>query len=184
MAHHQLCRIWSSSGSTTLPSVRFLVSPCSCLASRCIADCSLLSPGEELPPFPPPTHSRDSELQRTHNLAPLVTVNDAISYIPPGTSHHDVDSAEPVNCQPYDASAPLPYCITTSGGGNYHPDGRRKFTTREFACLQSFPLSHEFHKVAVKKQIGNAVPPVVAKTMFEAVRKALEKADEIDLFSN
>jgi site-specific DNA-cytosine methylase len=36
----------------------------------------------------------------------------------------------------------------------------------------------------VKKQIGNAVPPVVAKTMFEAVRKALEKADEIDLFSN
>lgn len=62
-----------------------------------------------------------------------------------------------------------------------HPSGRRDYTHREFACLQSLPLGHKFpHKAkGVKKQIGNMVPPVVATALLEEVKKSLLKADEL-----
>ena len=58
-----------------------------------------------------------------------------------------------------------------------HPSGERDLTDREFACLQGFPLEHKFGKTSVKKQIGNAVPPVVARLVLVEVKKALLKAD-------
>lgn len=72
---------------------------------------------------------------------------------------------------------PLPRCITTSGGGNAHPDGTRKFTLREFACLQGFPIDYKFSATGVLKQIGNAVPPSVGAVFLAEVKKALMKAD-------
>ena len=60
-----------------------------------------------------------------------------------------------------------------------HPNGTRDFTHREFACLQGFPLEHKFGETGVKKQIGNAVPPVVARAILESVKKALMKADGV-----
>lgn len=113
-----------------------------------------------------------------------MTVNDAIGFIPEGTTHHDVQRAKSRRSAAYDASIPLRYCVTTGGGGNYHPSGQRDLTNREFASLQSFPHEHNFSNTGVKRQIGNAVPPVVAKTMFEAVKKALKKADDADPFSS
>lgn len=68
-------------------------------------------------------------------------------------------------------------CITTHGGGMIHPSGERDLTDREFACLQGFPLEHRFGKVSVKKQIGNAVPPTMARVILDEVRRALMKAD-------
>ena len=69
--------------------------------------------------------------------------------------------------------------ITCSGGDNYHPSGERQFTHREFACLQTFPLDHRFCGVGVKKQIGNAVPPMLAKAIFREIIKELERTDGI-----
>lgn len=60
-----------------------------------------------------------------------------------------------------------------------HPSGLRPFTPRELACLQTFPVTHDFAGSVFqkKKQIGNAVPPVLAEALLREVRKAMEKAD-------
>ena len=67
--------------------------------------------------------------------------------------------------------------VTCSGGGQVHPSGRRDYTPREFACLQSFPLEHEFQIIGAKTQIGNAVPPLVGSRLLESVKDALLKED-------
>ena len=70
-------------------------------------------------------------------------------------------------------------CMTTNGQGQVHPSGKRAFTNREWACLQGFPLEHVFGKKEVKKQIGNAVPPIFAKALMEHIKKSLMKADGV-----
>jgi len=70
--------------------------------------------------------------------------------------------------------------MTTSGGQNYHPSGTRELTLREYACLQGFPTGHVFKGNYVKKQIGNAVPPVVAKVLFGSIKADLEKIDGVE----
>lgn len=135
------------------------------------------SPGEALPPFPKQTHGGEYGERHAGGLLPLATVNDAIQHIPSGALNHDVDRAQPRQCPAYPADAPLRRCITTSGGQNYHPSGKRDFTLREFACLQGFPLDYEFGTTRVLRQIGNAVPPTVGKAFLEEVKKALLRAD-------
>jgi hypothetical protein len=41
-------------------------------------------------------------------------------------------------------------------------------------------MNHQFSQVNVKKQIGNAVPPRIAKVLFSWIKRALEKADGIE----
>jgi len=106
-----------------------------------------------------------------------VTVQDVLSRIPYGFANHDPDSVRKRNEPPYRADQPLRACITCSGGGNYHPSGKRDLTLREYACLQGFPLEHKFGPARVKKQIGNAVPPSFAEILFEEIKKTLLKAD-------
>jgi len=60
-----------------------------------------------------------------------------------------------------------------------HSSGQRDFTNCEFACLQKFPLEHRFGKTNVKKQIGNAVPPVVARVILGEVVGALRRVDGV-----
>jgi hypothetical protein len=40
-------------------------------------------------------------------------------------------------------------------------------------------MNHRFSQMNVKKQIGNAVPPCIAKVLFSWIKRALEKADNI-----
>jgi len=40
-------------------------------------------------------------------------------------------------------------------------------------------LNHLFSETNVKKQIGNAVPPTIAKVLFAHIKKTLEKADGV-----
>lgn len=70
------------------------------------------------------------------------------------------------------------YTITGNGGGGthvYHWSENRALTNRERARLQAFPDSFEFlgSKESVRAQIGQAVPPLVAKIIMEAVLKTL-----------
>jgi DNA (cytosine-5)-methyltransferase 1 len=69
--------------------------------------------------------------------------------------------------------------MTCSGGQNYHPSGKRDLTLREYATLQGFPDCHVFKGSYVKKQIGNAVPPCVAKVLFESIKKDLDAVDGV-----
>ncbi len=136
------------------------------------------SPGEVLPPFPKSTHSGDPAKRQRLNLSPLSTINDTIRGLQEGDVHHNLHRVRlPQPLPPYDADAPLPRCITCSGGQNYHPSGLRKFTHREYACLQGFPRNYVFTAPRVLRQIGNAVPPSIGKVFLEEVKLSLMRAD-------
>ena len=66
------------------------------------------------------------------------------------------------------------YTITTvyrnvSSGAFTHPDEDRALTHREAARLQSFPDSFQFNPVSISRQIGNAVPPLLAFVLGRAI---------------
>lgn len=62
---------------------------------------------------------------------------------------------------------------TPSNGRNSHPFLHRAITPREAARIQSFPDTFIFYgnKVSIRKQIGNAVPPLLAKAIGEHIQK-------------
>lgn len=62
---------------------------------------------------------------------------------------------------------------TPSNGRNSHPYLNRSITPREAARIQSFPDTFRFYgpKVSICKQIGNAVPPLLARAIAEHIRK-------------
>ncbi len=63
--------------------------------------------------------------------------------------------------------------ISLSNGRFGHPDENRAISIREGATLQTFPKSYEFHSSnlnALARQIGNAVPPELAKRIGEHLR--------------
>ena len=139
-----------------------------------IASC----PGEKLPPFPRPTHSANP----TSGLKPWKTINQAIRDIPEGWADHDVDSCIERDYTSYSGDKQANTICTKDAKKQqtYYPSGKRDFTSREFACLQSFPLCHKFGNVGatnIRTQIGNAVGPVVGLKMLEEVKNWLMIAD-------
>ncbi|MCJ1310311.1 hypothetical protein MMC25_003973 [Agyrium rufum] len=140
-------------------------------------------PGEVLPQFPPPTHSRYPK----PGLRIWATINGTINNkVPPRWDRHNIEPMGSGTARPgvpYDGNIQAP-CITTGGGqqsggqGQRHPSGRL-FTVRELAILQGFPLEHKWQGTATtaKHQIGNAVPPCVAKIFLEHIKNALSKTD-------
>lgn len=65
---------------------------------------------------------------------------------------------------------------TPSNGRNSHPYLHRAITPREAARIQSFPDNYIFYgkKCSVCKQIGNAVPPLLAKAIGQEILKAYQ----------
>lgn len=135
-------------------------------------------PGESLPPFPPASHSEAGG--GGGGTRPHVTARRAIDRIRARRGVdplHNPRAMRRLNLPPWDADRILPRCITTSGGQNYHFSGARELTLRELASLQGFPAYHAFEGPYVKKQIGNAFPPVVAEHLFRHVQDWLLKED-------
>lgn len=68
---------------------------------------------------------------------------------------------------------------TPSNGTNSHPYLNRAITPREAARIQSFPDWFEFKgkKTAICTQIGNAVPPLLATKIGEAILEQLNRND-------
>lgn len=62
---------------------------------------------------------------------------------------------------------------TPSSGRFTHPILDRCITTREAARIQSFPDTFRFYgnKTSQMKQVGNAVPPLLAKAIAEEIKK-------------
>ncbi len=69
---------------------------------------------------------------------------------------------------------------TPSSGRFTHPYLNRAITVREAARIQSFPDKFVFTgtKSAQMKQVGNAVPPLLARAIAEAIKKDMEKEQE------
>lgn len=135
-------------------------------------------PGELLPPFPEPTHSADDP-----NLKPLATINSTISSIPLNAVDHDqtVSFDGGITRFPFDGNIQAKTVTTNAGQGNYHPSGKRPYTLRELARLQTFPLYHSFAGgkgiTEKRRQVGNAVPPLLAKAVFRSIVKSLKESD-------
>ncbi|KAI0528470.1 S-adenosyl-L-methionine-dependent methyltransferase [Xylaria digitata] len=144
-------------------------------------------PGEELPPFPKATHVAPGVEGR--GKKPYVTVKKMLKRIPRDASKYD-DMHQPHEMgrkrfERWDPDVTLKRCITTNGGsGNYHPNGRRDFTLREYATLQTFPVDYPFRNPDRKKQIGNAFPPMVVKVLYTHLRKWLENKDRVYAIEN
>ncbi|KAK0656476.1 S-adenosyl-L-methionine-dependent methyltransferase [Cercophora newfieldiana] len=137
-------------------------------------------PGEKLPPFPEATHSEDG----AGGLKPFVTAYQATA--PARERRH---RNNPLNFRgrfqkdrpKWDAHQPLPKTITCSGGENYHWSGKRDLTHLEYALLQGFPANHKFYDKMVKKQIGNAFPPLIVHLLYHHLTKWLDKCDNVDV---
>ena len=66
---------------------------------------------------------------------------------------------------------------TPSSGKFTHPFLDRAITVREAARIQSFPDSFQFvgNKGSQMKQVGNAVPPLLAGAIAEVIMNDLEE---------
>ncbi|MFD3460928.1 DNA cytosine methyltransferase [Nocardia fluminea] len=65
-------------------------------------------------------------------------------------------------------------CISYSNGRFGHPEQHRAISVREAACLQTFPRDFRFAGTLTSKarQVGNAVPPLMAKRIGQALTAA------------
>ena len=72
----------------------------------------------------------------------------------------------------YDSNKPA-VCITGDMRKVIHYEQNRALTVRELAALQSFPDNFVFcgNKIAQQQQVGNAVPPLLAKAIAESILK-------------
>ncbi|MEO5345824.1 MAG: DNA cytosine methyltransferase [Magnetococcus sp. YQC-9] len=116
----------------------------------------------------------------------------AMEYLKPGQNWTALPSELKIGrfakIRPYDAttllrrlSSDLPaYTINTkfndsTTGAYIHPNQNRTLSLREAARLQSFPDSYIFTGSVseIRKQIGNAVPPLLAERIGRAIRRAV-----------
>ncbi|KAK1782739.1 S-adenosyl-L-methionine-dependent methyltransferase [Copromyces sp. CBS 386.78] len=140
-------------------------------------------PGEKLPPFPPPTHSPEvSRSRRNGGIKPLTTARQALSVIDE-RRRHDFHQPYlqpfPTPKAPWDGDKPLPYTVTCGAAENYHWSGTRQFSPLEYALLQGFPLHHQFAGNCIKKQIGNAFPPIFVKLLYQHLANWLDTQDNV-----
>lgn len=72
---------------------------------------------------------------------------------------------------------------TPSSGKFTHPYLNRAITVREAARIQSFPDDFIFYgsKASQMKQVGNAVPPLLAQTIARAIKNDLIQVKKINL---
>jgi len=77
------------------------------------------------------------------------------------------------------------YFNRVPNGCNLHPDIDRTLSIREAARLQSFPDDFVFKgsQASQFKQIGNAVPPVLARFVSSLIKPYLNSYNFIDLFA-
>ncbi len=119
-----------------------------------------------------------------------ITIGEALKDIPDPESDHSlmnhVHSQFKLKFNGYisnrtvDPNKPSP-TITARGdnkGGAmimHHPNNKRRLSCREAATIQGFPLNFEFigSMTSVYKQIGNAVPPPLAKSAAVQIKRIL-----------
>ena len=129
--------------------------------------------------YPTPSNSKDGK-----DRPRWVSVSDALSVLPDPDKPNDIPNHTYskyklhfngyLGHRPLDPDKPAP--TVTARGDNKggvvilpHPNGSRRMSCRELATVQSFPVYYEFfgNNSSVYRQIGNAVPPLLAKAVAE-----------------
>ncbi|MEZ9302210.1 DNA cytosine methyltransferase [Vibrio breoganii] len=126
------------------------------------------------------------EFTPTHGkkLLPKATIGEALENIPEPEEEHSLSNHVYskfklkkngyINHRNVDPNKPSP-TVTARGdnkGGamiNHHPNNHRRLSVRETATIQTFPLDFEFkgNMTMCYLQVGNAVPPMLAKMLGE-----------------
>jgi DNA (cytosine-5)-methyltransferase 1 len=148
---------------------------------------------------PIPTHTSQSNNRVPNGRLPWVTVRDVLSSIePPGApgsqkNHSFVPGARTYKGHTGSRLDAPSKTITAgthgvAGGQNtlVMDDGSvRYFTLYECQLLQGFPGDFEFcgSKTAIYRQIGNAVPPPLAKAVGDVLMKAISQTETVGGFA-
>jgi DNA (cytosine-5)-methyltransferase 1 len=135
--------------------------------------------------YPRPTHRdpRKPATEANADLTPWVTVGEALAGLPPLGSplvpNHVASSYKvvPRNFTGHRVTAldrPSPTILARGNGGGGvcaipHPTEPRRMSVRESATVQTFPLDFAFEGRlnSMYRQIGNAVPPLLATSFGE-----------------
>lgn len=136
--------------------------------------------GVPMPPFPKPTNGPEGS-----GLKPHVSIGDALCRLERlgqramKDPYHQPQQMKRLNKPSYDAFTKFVDCIMTSGVRTPHPSGRRDFTPRELACLQSLPIHHHLagSRSEAIKQVGNMFPPLMAELIYMECARTLEAFD-------
>jgi len=153
---------------------------------------------EYLPP--PPDDYSEHPNYPNHIKCRITKENETrFSYVPPGGGWQNIPNHLRLACHKDvnvksggwpDVYGRLEWegqCPTITAGfdsftrGRYgHPEQNRSLTLREGALLQGFPEQFRFYGTRhdVRLQIGNAVPPPVAKSAGEAIRRVLNSENK------
>jgi DNA (cytosine-5)-methyltransferase 1 len=101
-------------------------------------------------------------------------MKERLAKVPEGKSLYDKYSDSWKKCPWNEASCTIK---ENHGGVNIHPIEPRVITVREMARLQSFPDSFIFKGTKSKQmvQIGNAVPPLLAKAIALSIKRTLRQ---------
>ena len=140
--------------------------------------------------FPAQTHAR--QVTSGSSLKPWVSIESALQGVPePGTGHlkNHICSAYKVTNRNFtghrrtDPSKPSPTILARGNGGGgvcaiQHPGNHRRMSVRESAIIQTFPRSFVFEGGlnSMYRQVGNAVPVVLAKRLGESLSRAFGAA--------
>jgi DNA (cytosine-5)-methyltransferase 1 len=133
--------------------------------------------------------TKDSIISDQDIVYPAAIVQERIKHVPQGGNWVNVPAdLWPSNRQNRHSSAykrldpKTQSCTIDTGNAHsnyFHPIYNRIPTIRESARLQSFPDSFEFigPRGSKYRQIGNAVPPLLAKAIADAIMKTISNED-------
>lgn len=99
-------------------------------------------------------------------------------YLPPEHITKSIYSGTWTRMDADDVSVTITTRFDTPASGRFtHPYLNRAITVREAARIQSFPDKFHFYgtKTSQMKQVGNAVPPLLAKAVAKAIIKDIQK---------
>ncbi|MDR0648803.1 MAG: DNA cytosine methyltransferase [Synergistaceae bacterium] len=138
--------------------------------------------------YPKPEFCADG----SHGLKKWIAVGDALSDLPDpdepnNVPNHDYSKYKLrfngyIGHRTIDPSKPAP-TVTARGddkGGVvvlHHPNNQRRMSCRELATVQSFPIDYAFsgNRSSVYRQIGNAVPPLLAYAVAKQFKNYTEE---------
>lgn len=130
--------------------------------------------------YPPLESGQSSDIPNHEAMTHTPQMLKKMSYVKDGGDRNDI----PEEIRPkkgdvrkyirYDSSKPS-ICITGDMRKVFHYSQNRALTVRELAAIQTFPDTFEFlgNKIKQQQMVGNSVPPILAKSIAEAVKKML-----------